>query len=181
MRSETRATDWLPIGAATGTTNSAALTTSANKAPTATRPATDEAAGRFVVDLHAKSLPQGELAEAVHYDVGFLLQDANNEAAGYRVWQWRPHNGLWIPRLLIAGVATAGARVGIAGQDPDETWFFADTITATYDGTRGASVEIDSDPDGVAALSFDAHGSGLIEIELSVSTAAAVRPMVAAL
>lgn len=182
---DTRASDWIEADSA-GTANNTALTASSAKAPTATKPATDAATGRFVFDLRAQAGAAGsnaaELARAVHYDLAFALQETEDETIGYRVWQWRPRGSTWIPRLLLAGVATAGARVGISGGDIDETWFLADTITVTTDNTRGASAQVDADADGQAVLSFDADGSGLLEVELSRNgqTAAKGRVMLAA-
>lgn len=182
---DTRATDWIEADSA-GTTNNTALTTSAAKAPTTTKPETNAAAGRFVFDLRAQAGADGagiaEMAKAVHYDMAFALQDANNKTIGYRVWQWRPVGDTWLPRLLLEGVATAGARTGVSGGDLDDSWFLADTITATTDNTRGQSAQVDTDTDGLAVLSFDGDGSGAIEVELSRNgqTATAGRVMLAA-
>lgn len=181
---DTRASDWIHPGTTAGTTSNAALTTSANKAPTLTKPETSESAGRFVVDVRtvAPPRPEGNFDRAVHYELAFLAQDANNETFAFRVWQWTNAAGTWLPRLLIAGTGAAGARVGVADGNPDETWFLADTIATTVDNTVGASVEIDADSDGLARMKFDGDGSGLLEIECTRnSSSAAVRPMIRAL
>lgn len=179
---DTRATDWIdPIPG--GSTNDAALTASSAKAPAAEPPVSDATAGRFVVDLRAPAGTEGDANRAVHYDVAFALQDAADETAVFRVWGWRPVGTTWVPRLLLAGTMTAGARVGVASTTLDNTWFLADTIAVTEDNTRGASAQVDTsaDADGQAVLSFDADGAAVIEVEVSrdSGTAAAVRALIA--
>lgn len=180
----TRASDWIEPGTGAGTANATALTASSAKAPTATKPATSEANGRYVVDLRDGPAGKGRTDWAMHYALAFLVQDADGETFGYRVWQWVPRGDTWVPRLLLAGTGAAGARVGGADADGvSNQWFLADTITNATDNTRSASAQVDADTDGLAELSFDASGTALLEVEISIdaSTAAKVRPMLRAL
>lgn len=179
---DTRATDWIDLIPG-GTDNDTALTASSAKAPTLTAPVSDADAGRFVHDLRQPVDSEGDASRAVHYDLAFALQDTEDQTASFRVWGWRPVGDTWVPRLLLAGTVTAGARVGVASGDLDNTWFLADTITVSEDETRGESAQVDSaaDGDGQAVLSFDADGSAILEIECSRDggTAEAVRVLLA--
>lgn len=177
---ETRASGWVELSSAAGTTNAVALTDPSAKAPTTTKPETDEAAGRFVFDPMKIYRPEGDLERAIHYEIVAALQDAADEEATGRAWRWRPWGDLWIPTPLFDFTITAGSRAGIAGAAVDETWLFADSIAKTADYSRGSSYQEHAPAlDGVAGATFDATGGQLIEFELTIGTATAVRLAIA--
>lgn len=180
---DSRATDWID-GDAAGSANNTALVAPSAKVPTTTQPETVTGTGRFVYDLREVRRNEGQADHAVHYDLAFFGQDADDETFSYQVWQWRPVGDTWVPRLLLVGDGVLGSRVGVAGGDLGDTWFLVDTINNTEDSTRGDSAQVDSATagNGLAVLSFDADGSAMIEVEVSINgkSAARVRPVLAA-
>lgn len=162
------------LGASASTYNTA-LTTQANKAPSATKPETDESTGRYIFERPGN---------AIHLQLGFAITDAEDETAVARVWGWKSCAGTWIPFQLLDLSMTAGARVGISGGTLTASDYLADSITIATDSTRSSSAEVHNDAgDGVAYVTFDAMGYQIIEVQVSraSSSAASVRPWMSAL
>lgn len=178
----TRVLEWAELSSAAGTDNDNALTTPANKAPSTAQPATDESAGRFVLQTAGPDA-SGAIGQAVHYGLLFISQSAADQTYGVRLWGWRKLGTLYVPHLLGELSLTAGARVGIAGATIDDTWYFPDAIIVDDDNTRGESVEAHvSGTDGTSHVTFDATGFQYVEAEVSCeSSAAAVRAFYTAL
>lgn len=164
-------TDWhIPT---TASTNSTGLTTSANKAPRLTAPATDTANGIFVFS-------DPEITDSILIGVGFLITDANNETASAAVWGWQQTTGgNFIPRLLCTLTVTAGARTGVSGHQIAATDYIADTIAVVVDNTV-RTVNVTTPTDGLAVAEIDHYGSDYIEVEVTTNsgTAASVKPIV---
>jgi hypothetical protein len=171
--------------AGVGSTNNG-LTAESAQASTLTRPVTDLANGRHIVDLHpVPDDEDGPKDEPVHLAIGFASQDAANETYSVRLWGWRKFGDVWIAQLLSDLDLTAGSRTGAAAAEngPDNTWFLPDTITINTDTTRNASIEANggvSAGNGHLFITMDACGFELIEIETSTDgVAAAVRVFIA--
>ncbi len=171
---DTRVQAWTELSSSTGTTNNTAITTPANKAPTTTDTMTTEADGRYFF----QTIGGGTVGQPTMVGILFALQDANNETASAVVWGWTKHGGLWVPTRLCSIALTAGARVGIASADIDNTWFFCDTNTVTDDSSRDGSFhEHTPGTDGIGWVSGDIGGHQLVEVEVTRNggTAAAAR------
>jgi hypothetical protein len=61
----------------------------------------------------------------------FFGTDAANETLGYRLTGWTSAGDIWVPSVLLVGVATLGEAVGLAGTTILDTHLIADTITTT--------------------------------------------------
>lgn len=161
--------DW--IIPSTASTYNTALTAESAKAPTATRPTTDTATGRYVFG-------DAEIVDRVLVQVGFILTDAADETASASVWGWQQTaTGFWLPKLLATLAVTAGTRTGVSGGEVTNTDFFADTITASVDHTV-REVKSWTATNGIAYAEIDAMNSDLIEVEVTRNsgTSASVKP-----
>lgn len=153
---------------ASASSNSSALTADSAKAASTTEPTEDVSAGRFIFGDQA-------IVDRVLMELGFILTDAANETASAAVWGWYRIGGLWVPKLLCVLTITAGARPGVSGGDVTDTEFFADTIAASTDNTT-RDVSVSGASDGIATAEIDHRGAKWIEVEVTSTSSATVKP-----
>lgn len=143
-------------------------TSVADPADSATAPSTATAG---VIDLRA-STGEGLVPNLVRFE--FFGTDAADEAFNYAVFGWASNGTSWSATKLAAGVATLGAKTGVASGGVLDTEYYADTLTVATGGEENVTWAVSSPADDTKAwLLLDCAGFPFLQVKVDKNTAAA--------